>query len=162
MIDLRRILVATDFSETSTAALRFGVDLARRFRAQLYLFHAIDHPGEATEAEYPLGLFETMPNAAHERLRQLLASDDLRHVEPLCAMRQGVPADEIVRYADDCHIDLIVMGTHGREGVVRALMGSVAEKVVRRATCPVLTIHHAERELAMTRDWVRVAVPAAA
>jgi nucleotide-binding universal stress UspA family protein len=162
MIDLRRILVATDFGETSIAALRYGVDLTRRFHAELYLFHAIDHLGEASEAEYPIGLLETTRNAAHERLRQLLSSDDLRHVEPLCAIRLGVAADEIVRYADEWDIDLIVMGTHGREGVMRAVIGSVAEKVVRRATCPVLTVHHAERELVSARDLVGVAVPAAA
>ena len=126
MIALRHILVATDFGETSTAALRYGVELARRFHAQV------------------------------------LSSDELRHVEPLCAMRLGVAADEIVRYADDSDIDLIVMGTHGREGVVRALMGSVAEKVVRRATCPVLTIHHAERQVVVANHWVGVGMPAAA
>jgi nucleotide-binding universal stress UspA family protein len=162
MIDLKRILVATDFSETSTAALRYGVDLARRFHAQLYLFHAIDHPGETAEAEYPLGLFETMQNAAHDRLRQLLSADELRDLEPHCAMRLGPAADEIVRYVDDCGIDLIVMGTHGREGVVRALMGSVAEKVVRRAVCPVLTVHHPERELTRASDSAGVAQQAMA
>jgi nucleotide-binding universal stress UspA family protein len=162
MIDLRRILIATDFGETSTAALRYGVGLARRFHAQLYLFHAIDQLSEAAEAEYPIGLLETMQNAAHDRLRRLLSSEDLRHVEPLCAMRLGVAADEIVRYAHDSDIDLIVMGTHGREGVAHALMGSVAEKVVRRATCPVLTIHHAEPDFVVASDWVGVAVPAAA
>ena len=166
MIALRRILVATDFGETSTAALRYGVDLARRFHAQVYLFHAIDQLGETAEAAYPIGLSETMRNAAHDRLRHLLSSDDLRHVEPLCAMRLGVAADEIVRYADDSNIDLIVMGTHGREGVARALMGSVAEQVVRRATCPVLTVHHAECQVVanhfVANHWVGVGVPAAA
>jgi nucleotide-binding universal stress UspA family protein len=162
MIDLRRVLVATDFSEASTAAVRYGADLARRFNAQLYVFHAMDHLDEGAEAEQPDDLSEAMQNAAHNRLRHLLASNALRHIEPLCAMRVGAAADEIVRYAHESGIDLIVMGTHGREGVMRALMGSVAERVVRRATCPVLTIHQAEREPVMVADPIRVAIQAAA
>jgi nucleotide-binding universal stress UspA family protein len=161
MIDLRRILVATDFSETSAAALRYGVALARRFAAQLYLFHAVGDPGEAAETEYPIGLFEAMHNAAHDRLRQLLSADELRELEPHCAMRVGPAADEIVRYAADCDIDLIVMGTHGREGMARALLGSVAETVVRRAVCPVLTVHHPEPAFVMASDSVGVAARAA-
>jgi nucleotide-binding universal stress UspA family protein len=160
MIELRRILVPTDFSEPSAAALRYGVELARRFHARLYLFHVVEHPGEAAEAEYPIGLFDTMKNAAHDRLRQLLTAEELGNLEPLCAMHIGMAAEEIVRHAQDQDIDLIVMGTHGREGVVRALLGSVAEKVVRRATCPVLTVHHPEREFVVENDAVRVGVEA--
>jgi len=156
MIDLRRILVATDFGETSTAALQYGVGLAQRFDAELYLFHAIDHQSDAVDAEYPVGLLETMHNTAHDHLRRLVSADELCELEPHCAVRVGPAADEIVRYANDCDVDLIVMGTHGREGMMRALMGSVAEKVVRRARCPVLTIHHPELELAMASDSVQV------
>ena len=147
MIDLRRILVGTDFGETSTAALQYGVGLAQRFGAELYLFHAIDHQSDAVDAEYPVGLLETMHNAAHDRLRRLISADELRDIEPHCVVRVGPAADEIVRYANDCGADLIVL---------RALMGSVAEKVVRRASCPVLTIHHPELELAMASDSVQV------
>ena len=162
MIDLKRVVVATDFGETSTAALRYGVDLARRFHAQLYLFHAVDQMGEDAEAEFPIGLSATMWDAAHDRLRHLLSSDVLGPVEPLCAMRLGVAADEIVRYAKECRADLIVMGTHGRKGMVRALMGSVAETVVREAPCPVLTVRATEREYVPVGDWIGRAVPVAA
>ncbi len=154
MIDVRRILVPTDFSEPSTVALRYAVELARRFCARLYLLHVVDHPDEAAEAEYPIGLFDTMQNAAHDRLRQLLTAEELRELEPHCAMHIGIAADAIVRHAQDQNIDLIVMGTHGRDGIVRALLGSVAEKVVRRAHCPVLTVHHPEREFVLENDAV--------
>ncbi len=141
MIDLKRILVPTDFSETSAAALRYAIELSRRFHAHLCLLNVPDHPGEAAEAEYPIGLFETMQNAAHDRLRSLLTPREAADLNPECAMRIGHAADEIVRYAQEHAIDLIVMGTHGREGMSRVLLGSVAEKVVRRAGCPVLTVH---------------------
>jgi nucleotide-binding universal stress UspA family protein len=161
MIDLKRILVPTDFGEPSAAALKYGLELAQRFGAELHLFHVVENPGEAAEAEYPIGLFDTMQNAAHDRLRQLLTPAELREVQPHCAMRLGAAADEIVRYAESSAIDLIVMGTHGREGVARAIMGSVAEKVVRRATCPVLTVHRSEREVVMAEEPVAVGFVAA-
>lgn len=72
MIDLKRILVPIDFSETSDAALRYGVALARAFSARLHLLHVPEHPGGAAEAEYPIGLIDTMQNAAHDRLGNLL------------------------------------------------------------------------------------------
>ena len=156
MINLRRILVPTDFSETSEAALRYGIALTRRFVARIYLLNVPDHPGKAAEAEYPIGIFETMQNAAYDRLRQLLTAQELRELQPECAMRIGQPADEIVRYGHHHSIDLIVMGTHGREGVMRAVLGSVAETVVRRAPCPVLTVHHPEREFVVAEEPIRV------
>jgi nucleotide-binding universal stress UspA family protein len=149
MIGLKRILVPTDFSETSEAALRYGVELARAFKSQIYLLHVPERAGEAAEAEYPIGLFETMQNAAHDRLGHLLAAGEMRELKPECAMRLGKPSEEIVRHAVEHEIDLIVMGTHGREGFARAFMGSVAETVVRRAPCPVLTVHHPEHEFVM-------------
>lgn len=149
MIRLNRILVPTDFSDTSEAAVRYGVALARAFKAQLHLLHIPEHPGEAAEIEYPIGLFENMQNAANDRLGHLLTEAEARELRPECAMRLGKPTDEIVRYAAEREMDLIVMGTHGREGVARAVMGSVAEKVVRRAPCPVLAVHNPEHEFVM-------------
>jgi universal stress protein A len=166
MIGLKRILVPTDFSETSDAALRYGVELARRFSARLYLLHVPEPPGEAAEAEYPIGLFETMQNAVYERLPHLLSEGDRRELRPECAMRLGTPWEEIVRHAEEHDIDLIVMGTHGRDGLARLLVGSVAETVVRKALCPVLTVHHPEhqfvREEAIRRSIEATAVEATA
>jgi nucleotide-binding universal stress UspA family protein len=156
MIDLRRILVPTDFSETSTAALRYAIALARRFTARVYLLNVAEDAGIGTEDEHPIGIFVTMQNAAHDRLRRLLTEQDVEELRPDCATRVGLPAEEIVRYAHEQAIDLIVMGTHGREGVMRVVLGSVAETVVRRAPCPVLTVHHPERECVVAEEPVRV------
>jgi nucleotide-binding universal stress UspA family protein len=155
MINLRRILVPTDFSETSAAALRYAIALARRFAARVYLLNVADDPAIGTEDEYPIGIFVTMQNAAYDRLRRLLTEQDVEDLQPDYATRVGLPAEEIVRYAREHAIDLIVMGTHGREGVMRVVLGSVAETVVRRAPCPVLTVHHPEREFVVAEEPVR-------
>lgn len=149
MIRLNHILVPTDFSATSDAALRYGVELARTFHARLHLLHVPEHPSEAAKAEYPIGLFETAQKVAAERLGHLLTDQETRELRPECALRSGTPYHEIVRYADERQIDLIVIGTHGRSGVARVLIGSVAEKVVRKAPCPVLTVHNPEHEFVM-------------
>ena len=162
MINLRRILVPTDFSETSGAALRYGVELARRFKARLYLLHVPEHPGLAAAAEYPIGLFETMQNDAHDRLGHLLSEADARELRPDCAMRLGAASAEIVRHAAEHSIDLIVMGTHGRQGIARVVLGSVAETVVRNARCPVLTVHHPEHEFVANDAPIRPSFEATA
>jgi nucleotide-binding universal stress UspA family protein len=162
MIDLKRILVPIDFSETSDAALRYGAELARRFSARLLLLHVPEHPGEAAEAEYPIGLFETMHNAAHDRLSHLLSKEERHELRPECSMRLGTPWEEIVRHAEEQEIDLIVMGTHGRDGLARVLFGSVAEKVVRKALCPVLTVHHPEHEFVVQEEPILRSIEATA
>jgi universal stress protein A len=154
MINLKRILVPTDFSSTSEAALSYGIALTRAFNAKLVLLHVPEHPGAAAEAEYPIGIYETMQNAANQRLGDLLSREEITELKPEYVMRIGHPADEIVKFAESHAIDLIVMGTHGREGVARVLVGSVAETVVRRATCPVLTIHYPEREFVANEEVV--------
>ena len=142
MLALKRILVPTDFSETSDAALNYGFGLVQTFSAQLYLLHVPGKTGENFEADFPMGQFEKM---ARERLELVASPEETKQLRPEYAMRIGVPADEIVRFASDRDIDLIVMGTHGRSGVTHMLMGSVAEKVVREAPCPVLMVRHRRR-----------------
>jgi len=154
MINLNRILVPTDFTTTSEAALSYGIALTRAFNAKLVLLNVPEHPGAAAEAEYPIGISETMQNAANQRLGDLLSREEIRELKPEYVMRIGHPAEEIVKFAESHAIDLIVMGTHGREGVARVLVGSVAETVVRRATCPVLTIHYPEREFVVNEEVV--------
>jgi nucleotide-binding universal stress UspA family protein len=162
MIVFRRILVPVDFSQTSEAALRYGVELAHAFKARLHLLHVPEHPGEAAEAEYPIGLFETMQNAAHDRLSHFLTEEAANELRPQCSMRLGTPSEEIVNYADEHEIDLIVMGTHGRTGVARVLLGSVAEKVVRKAPCPVLTVHNPERRVVVANAAIETPLGARA
>ena len=139
---VRNILVPTDFSPTSDEALHYATQMALALGARLYLMHVPGKTGENFEANYPSGRFET---ATRERLSSFLTTEELARLRPEYALRIGVPAEEIVRYADLCDADLIIMGTHGRSGIAHALMGSVAEQVVRVAPCPVLLVRDRKR-----------------
>jgi nucleotide-binding universal stress UspA family protein len=105
MINLRHILVPTDFSETSAAALRYAIALARRFSARVDLLTVSDYPGIADEAESPVGTFEITQNAAHYHLRRLLTELEIKDLRPDYAVRIGDPAEEIVRYAHEHAVD---------------------------------------------------------
>ena len=163
MITLRNILVATDFSEPSEAALTYGRALARTFSATLHVLHVADnlssavYGAEGYVAAIP-DLRKEIENSARKKLNDLLVDND----EPPLPTRQVVissstPAFAIVEYAGLEHIDLIVTGTHGRGAVAHLLMGSVAERVVRTAPCPVLTVRHPEREFVIPDALVAIA-----
>ena len=150
MITLTRILVATDFSEASNAALLYGRELARSFGARLDLLHVVPnlakyYAAEAYTAAFP-EIEEGMEEAAQRDIDRLLTDEDHRLGARAILRTFQLPADAIVQYARDEKIDLIVIGTHGRGGVKHLLMGSVAEHVVRAAPCPVLTVRHPEHE----------------
>jgi nucleotide-binding universal stress UspA family protein len=163
MILLKSILVATDFSEASDAALAYGRELARSFGAQLTVFHAA---GDAAARAYgsdafvfiDRGLQGEVATAARTRIEALIADDrrDRLNAGAVVVM-SNVPASAIADYARQAGIDLIVMGTHGRGAVTHLLMGSVAERVVRTAPCPVLTVRHPEREFVLPDTLVAVA-----
>ena len=156
MLTLRRLLVPIDFSEPSEAALKYGVALARAFNAKLYLLHVLAKaPAENRESvEHPIGLFERMQDAARERLGNILTDHQAKDLPSEFTTQVGTPYIEIIRYAKDHDIDLIVMGTHGRGPVAHMLMGSVAENVVRRAPCPVLTVRHPQHEFVMPDESI--------
>jgi len=131
---VERILVATDFSRCSLGALEHAEELTRRFGAELLLLHV----DEATEAESVLA---SLSLAAAER--ELAAA--IRHlrehqIRARSLLRRGAPSAEILEAARSERASLVVMGTHGRKGLGHVLMGSVAERVVRGAPCPVLTV----------------------
>ncbi len=141
----KNICCPIDFSDASRAAMETAADLARRFGATLTLLHAYPVPGYT----FPDGSV-----VASSRMLQELADQAAKHVGEWKRQAQGMgvptvnaetlvgePASEIVSYARDHGVDLLVLGTHGRTGLEHALMGSVAERVVRRARCPVLTVH---------------------
>lgn len=149
MITLKNILVPTDFSECGDAAVKYGRELAEHFGAQLHLLHVGQDP-----YRYAGGL-ESIPisgydfveqdqQAALDRLRTAIPEAARCFTTPSCAV--GVPVDEILRYAREHEIGLIVMGTNGRGAVAHVLIGSVAERVVRKSACPVLTVHHLQHE----------------
>jgi nucleotide-binding universal stress UspA family protein len=146
MIALQRILVPHDFSETSEAAVKYGIALARNFGARLFLLHVGDQARMDLETEFPLGLEGAVEDAVRERLLKILTPAEQAELKPEFAVCAGAPAGEIVNYAKGHDIDLIVMGTHGRGFVGHVVMGSVAEKVVRTAPCPVLTVRRPQHE----------------
>lgn len=148
MIDLKHILVAVDFEETSDAAVAYARSLAKKFDAQLHLLHVMENPFLRPMANNPRDVEAGISRRLADRL-----SEEARHeVRAVSALRKSdSPADEIVKYASEQAIDLIVIGTHGRSGVAHLLMGSVAENVVRSAPCPVLIVRHGERSAAGDR-----------
>jgi nucleotide-binding universal stress UspA family protein len=142
MIALKRILVPHDFSETSAAAVKYAVALARNFGAQMYFLHVGRQAVDQFEVEFPIGLEDALEDGIRERLLRIITPEEEAELRPEFVVRPGVPAAEIVRYAEDANIDLIIMGTHGRGFVGHVMMGSVAERVVRTAPCPVLTVRN--------------------
>ena len=148
MISLNTILVPSDFSECSDEAVRYGLELARRFNAQLHLLHVVQDPVTQPYAAegFAVPLFEAVEEwraQAEARLRAAVPERDRPRVT--VASIVATPFAEILDYAAAHNVDLIVMGTHGRRGVSRALLGSVAENIVRTAPCPVLTIRAPKR-----------------
>jgi nucleotide-binding universal stress UspA family protein len=162
MIVLKKILVATDFSEPSEAALAYGRELARSFGAQLTVLHVAENV--AARAYGADGIVFVEPELQHEvdaaarkRVDALLSNEDrdVLRAEAL-VITSNVTAGTIVEYAKSTSVDLIVMGTHGRGAVAHLLMGSVAERVVRTAPCPVLTVRHPEHEFVLPDALVAV------
>jgi nucleotide-binding universal stress UspA family protein len=148
MMTLKRILVATDFSEPSDSALMYGRELADRFGATLYVLHVaqniyISSFGAENYAAMAPGLQEQIEDEARRRVNELLIDSDQSGPPTVPAILTAAsPAFAIVDYAKEHDIDLIVMGTHGRGALAHLVMGSVAERVVRLAPCPVLTVRH--------------------
>jgi nucleotide-binding universal stress UspA family protein len=153
MITLKNILVATDFGTASETALAYGRDLARTFGATLQVIHVVDDvtARAATAGEgYIVDLSEVqrdIEKSARQQLEAIVMDDDRRELGAKAVLRTSTtPALAIVSYAKEAQIDLVVMGTHGRGRMAHLLMGSVAERVVRIAPCPVLTVRHPEHE----------------
>ena len=152
MITLRHILVATDFSEPSDTALAYGRELASRFDATLHVLHVVQNPYVASlgiESAAVVGpqLTQQLEDDARQRLEALTIDSDRSGPRTRAVVRTGgSPAQEIVDYAKAHDVELIVMGTHGRGALAHFVMGSVAERVVRIAHCPVLTVRHPERD----------------
>ncbi len=138
-----RILVPTDFSAHSREAQAWAADLARRYQASITLLHVYQplnylpegyvQPSASLLADVELALGHALDDAR----KQLELTPGL-HVDT--ALVQGVPFAEVVQFAREGSYDLIVAGTHGRTGLRHALLGSVAERIVRKAPCPVLTV----------------------
>jgi nucleotide-binding universal stress UspA family protein len=165
MIAMKNVMVATDFGEAADAALRYGRELAGRFGATLHVVHVVEtsYVGVGVETYVPLlpDVDGELDETARRRLNGLIESAGNGPRMIPAVLPSSVPSVAIMDYARDHDIDLIVMGTHGRSGFAHLVMGSVAERVVREAPCPVLTIKQSERALAMAEIPIaaRAAVP---
>jgi len=149
MIALKTILVPTDFSECSEAAVRYGRALAEAFGASLHLLHVVQDPykqawaaeGFAAPVTDMISQWEGQARTRLEETAALCAP-----LSTTIATRVGSPFYDIALYASEMNVDLIVIGTHGRGPIGHMLLGSVAERIVRRSPCPVLTVHHPQHE----------------
>ena len=151
MIKINHVLVATDFSEPSAAALNYGREFARAFGARLHVLHVVDNAiiwvGPEAVAVDVTRVQHELEEGAYNTLNRSVTTEDRNQLNAITVVRTGSsPAFEIAAYAKAEGIDLIRMGTHGRGMMGHLLMGNVAEKVVRIAPCPVLTVHHPEHE----------------
>jgi nucleotide-binding universal stress UspA family protein len=151
MIDLKRILLPTDFSKYSQVALEYAAALADKFGAEIHLLHVTQNLAvfipDMVNVMPPVGPSpEQMASAVKAAFDRLIQEQKLDRFKVVTESREGTPFYEIIQYGKDKAVDLIVMGTHGHSGLAHVLMGSVTEKVVRKAPCPVLTVRHPEHE----------------
>ena len=151
MILMNAVLVATDFGETSNAALTYGRNLARTFGARLYVLHVAEKMSTVAGDELFAGDLDALQadvvKSSTARLDQLLTDNDLTMLRATPIVRVASDtAGAIVAFAKESHVDIVVVGTHGRGPVSQVFMGSVAEHVVRHAPCPVLVVRPNEHE----------------
>lgn len=143
-MEIKSILFPTDFSEGSSQALQYAADIGRRYGARLYLLYVVHEIVEAGGWYLP---HPSMNNIYKDLVKDAQKELDGYGLEELKGLKdierrvlRGSPHDEIVKFANDNKIDLIIIGTHGRKGIDRILFGSTAAYVVRLAPCPVLTV----------------------
>jgi nucleotide-binding universal stress UspA family protein len=143
-MEIKKILFATDFSEGSSHALPYAVDMAGHYGAKLCLIHVIFDVAKTAGWYVPHisidEIYQDMEKSAGAELEKSFVEEmrGLKDVERV--VMKGIPYEEITKFAMDNKIDLIVLGTHGRRGIDRVLFGSTAEQVVRNAPCPVLSV----------------------
>jgi len=146
MLKFKKFLVPTDFSGCSRNALEYGISLAGKCSAKIFLLHVIDvnqFPPDLVLHHLslePEKMEKALEAEAENSMKKLITRIKRARIPFTSMVRSGNPYSEIVSFAGEAKIDLIIMGTHGRTGIVHALLGSTAEKVVRQAPCPVLTV----------------------
>jgi universal stress protein A len=148
MFTPKKILVPTDFSVYADNALKQAIDLAKQYNAKIYLFHVIDDGFQQCTVDYCLNegdvqriLKESVKNA-QDKLQQEAKNitDNHSSVEIVYDTIRGIPYEEIIKEQEEKGIDLIVIASHGKTGILKNLLGGVADKVLKRAKCPVLLV----------------------
>ena len=157
MATIKRILVPIDFSKDSLKALAYARDFAKPFGAELLLLHVIEPIYYAT----PVDMYVTTPNmtllldeqrrVGSQQLARFGADLEKKGTPARTMLKTGAPSQVIADTAKNAHADVIVMSTHGRTGLAHMIMGSTAEKVVRHASCPVLTVRRGAVKQAKAR-----------
>lgn len=145
MVEFKHILVAVDFGDSSEEAMEMAIELAHKFGASLTLVHTCEVPAYLYPdiAYFAADLLTPLEDAAGKQLRTTLATVQKRVPGAKAILRMGTAATEILAVIEGVHPDLVVTGTHGRRGISRTLLGSVAERLVRLSPVPVLTVRHA-------------------
>lgn len=145
-----RILIPTDGSDPARPAVEMAVGLAETHGAVLHVLCIVDQPTTVSGMGEGFSglddLLDALEERGHQATKAIVEQARERDIETTAAVRRGNPHDDILSYAEDNDIDVIVMGTHGRTGVKRALLGSVTENVVRHSEIPVLTVHRDPEE----------------
>lgn len=145
MLEIRTILAPSDFSPHSERAVRYACGLAERLGSELHVLHVLSEivpagPDPLLMPVMPPEYYQENEDRSRETLSKLVQPDWGKPHSLVTAVRWGSPVEAISAYADDHKIELIVIATHGRTGFSHVLLGSVAERIVREAPCPVLTI----------------------
>lgn len=153
-IKINKILCPTDFSEPAENALRYAFTLADKYGAKVYVQHVLEPITPVPGIDMgPSFNYDERPHTfqqVEEPLQEMLAKIDKASVPYETVVSRGAPFLEIIRTAKENEVDMIVIATHGRTGLAHILLGSTAEKVVRKATCPVLTVKQTEHEFVTT------------
>jgi len=151
-MSFKNILMTTDLSPYSLSAKDISLSLARKYRAKLYLLYVIDEMIFVELEPYGIAYQDiqaTHREQAEQKLKEIISGEEWKdiHCEPVIIT--GNPFVEIIRFAKEKQIDVIVMGTHGRSGLSHILFGSTAERVIRKAPCPVLSVKISEHHFEM-------------
>lgn len=150
MKEFATILFATDFSEISEYAFEYAYTLAQKFDSRLIVMHVINEPVDLRGFYVPHISFDSLEKeitSAAETMMSAFCAEKLRDFPNYeTVVISGIPYEEILRKVDDDDVSLVVLGTHGRAGIDHLLFGSTAERVVRRARCPVMTVRPPETE----------------
>ncbi|MFQ5956604.1 MAG: universal stress protein [Candidatus Brocadiales bacterium] len=146
MVSIKKILCPVDYSVSSSEAMKYAAHIAGGEEAKLYLMHVIDIRSFGHESPLDFKVPKPAPDTI-ERIRKELQEDlvherDGKKVDVEAIVVVGKPVEEILKTAEEKEVDMIVMGTHGRTGIPHVIIGSVAENVVWKAPCPVLTVRH--------------------
>jgi universal stress protein A len=146
----KKILVPTDFSDYSDNALKQAIDIARQNKAKIYLFHVIDDGFQQCAVDYCLDegsvqkIYKDSIKNAKDKLQQEVKKITDKHssIEIVYDTRRGIPYEEILKEQEEKGIDLIVIASHGKTGILKNLLGGVVDKIIKRAKCQILLVRN--------------------